>query len=308
MKTLMIFPFICLSLVSRSKAVTLPFEEIAISPFFTNKETTIVVNTDSSYLRFLVFIQNDKYMNLCIAQDTITSPGVYTYSYDNSYTRSKNKVYVRYSTGGEYNDTSRIERTLGRSSYHLITDNQSYTSQSSIAILDGNLNWTEKKATYEFDGFEGIYVPAYYHKIDLEDFYFSVEGIYQQFINFSGSLVIKNYNNVFKDVSGANETATFDLKIVNEAPDYTFALKNDMYVDPESLLMSSTQKDGYVKTKHIYLPRNEMQNQDKFEFNLVLNNFGIDKDLVVHHLDVKALKNIFGDCNNSKYCVVRENV
>ena len=87
---------------------------------------------------------------------------------------------------------------------------------------------------------------------------------------------------------------------------YTFELKDDLYVNRETLRLSSTPKEGYVKTRHIYLPVNEMQNQSNYDCNFVMTDFGIDKDMIVHNFKLKALKNTFGDCSNSKYCIIRK--
>ena len=43
----------------------------------------MVVTTKQSYLRVLLFIQNDKNMNVAVIVENITSPGTYTFKYDN---------------------------------------------------------------------------------------------------------------------------------------------------------------------------------------------------------------------------------
>ena len=103
------------------------------------------------------------------------------------------------------------------------------------------------------------------------------------------------------------ETVTIPLNIIETENGFSFAIANDYYVDPTSLKMyTDPTSSSFPKTKHIYLPRNEMKNQDKYDCYFMLSEFGIDRDLLIHHFDIKASKNIFGDCKNSQYCIVRE--
>ena len=308
MKTLMIVPFVLLPFVSKTKAEDpLPFESISISPFYLNKESTVVVTTKSSYLRVLLFIQNDKHTNAAVLVKEIYEPGTYVYKYDNSYTRSKNRVFVRYSTGGTSLDTQHLDRNVPKSSYLNITNNQSLTSDESLAVLYGDMSYSLKTLTYSFSGFEGIYVPTYFHKIDLTDFQILISKEERPFFTCNPTLSIKNYENAFNKIGGETETVTIPLNIIETENGFSFALANDYYVDPASLKMYTyPTSSSFPKTKHIYLPRNEMKNQDKYECYFMLSEFGIDRDLLIHHFDIKANKNIFGDCKNSQYCIVRE--
>ena len=306
MKLLLVFPFILFSQVGPTRAATLPFESISISPLYMNKETQIEVKTKSNYLRIMLFIQNDRYSSQCFLDETINSSGKYLYTYQNNYTRSNNRVFIRYTTGSNSIDSPSVERNITKSSYRIVTNNEGFSSVNSVAILSGkNLTWTAKQIDYTFHGFEGLYVPKYYHKIDFDDFYIETNSGCKSFFDCNPKLVMKNYNHYFDDITGANETVTFNLECDGGDPEYYVKFSDDFFVHPETLLMSSTQKEGYVKTNYLYLPINEMQNQDKFECYFMFQNFGIDKDTLLHTFELKALSNIFGNCNNSRYCILR---
>lgn len=304
----MIIPILLTSL-SSVKANVAPFESITISPFYNKGETTIVVNTKSSNLRFLVYIQNDLHMNLCVLSDTITKAGTYIYKYDNSYSRSKNSVYIRYYTDDPTasKDSQSFSRDLVKPKYKYI-ESGVISSDQELIIVNNDGSYSTKKLSYSFSGFDGLYVPSYYHKIDLTDYQIIVDKKYQIYFNCNPSLVIKNYNNIFDDIEGANETVTFNLNLKKQKMGYTFELANDLYVNKETLRLSSTPKDGYVKTRHIYFPINDMQNQDKYECYFALRDFGIDHNLLLHNFELKALRNTFGDCSNSKYCITRKDL
>ena len=306
----MLIPILLTSLTSNTRAMVPPFASITISPFYTSGESTIVVDTKSSKLNFYVFIQNDLYMNRCIVSDSITKAGTYTYKYDNSSTRSKNTVFIRYYTSKptEAVDSEHFSRDIAKSSYELIEDNQSIESHNDLVVVRGNGTYSTRKIKYSFFGFDGLYVPSYYHKISVADFGITMTNTDVPFFKCEPSLVIKNYNHIFDDVEGANDTVTFPLKTKGFKTGHSFLLKNDLYVNPETLMLSSTQKEGYVKTKYIYLPINDMQNQGKYECYFAFTNFGIDRDMLIHSFELKALRNTFGDCSNSKYCIIRENI
>ena len=132
-----------------------------------------------------------------------------------------------------------------------------------------------KKLSYSFTGFDGLYVPSYYHKIDLSDFRINVNKSEQTFFTCTPSLIIKNYNNIFSDIAGASSTVTFNLTLQKYTNYYTFKLANNLYVNKQTLLLSSEPKDGYVKTKYIYFPVNEMHNQDNYEAYFSFTKFGL---------------------------------
>ena len=306
----MIVPFILLTLSGKSKAAVSPFKSITISPFYLSGETTILLKTNHSNLHFYVMLQNDLYMNIAIASGTITKPGTYTYKYDNRYTRSQNTVFIRYYTDDPTasKDSQHFSWNIAKANYMYLQNNEAVTTDQSLVTITSGGAYSLKTLKYTFIGFDGLYVPSYFHKIDLSTFRVMVSTEDKPFFSCKPELVIKNYNNVFGDIEGANETVTFPLKVVGEKLGYSLALDTDLYVDKYTLKMSSTQKVGYVKTKYIYLPINDMPNQDKYESYLLLKEFGIDKDMLIHYFELKALRNTFGDCSNSKYCIIRKSL
>ena len=306
----MIIPILLVLLSPKAKAAVAPFSSITIAPFYSSGTTKIVVDTKSKNLHFSVFIQNDVYMNRAIVSDTITKAGSYTYTYDNSVTRPKNTVFVRYYTDDPTAsvDSQHFERNISRSEVIRIEDNDKIVSTNDLVVVKNDGSYTTRNLTYTFDGFTGLYIPSFYHKIDLNDFKVLFDKSDSTFFSCSPALVINNYNHVFDDVEGANESVTFYLKLKSQKIGYSFELRDDLYVDRETLKLSSTPKDGYVKTKYIYLPINEMANQSKYDCNFVITQFGIDKDMIIHNFELRALRNTFGDCSNSKYCIVRNSL
>ena len=307
MKIFTIFPVIFTALFSRgtSKSATNPFDDIYISPLYLNDTTTIIIETRAVMADFKFYISNETYTNQVFLTASIRSPGKYVYKYYNGYTRKNNEVYVAYKSGTAFY-TNSVRKTMNVSSANtgLITNNVCINTKNTISKLSKSSGWSDVPLSYTFDGFDGVYMPDYYHKIRLNDFNIKFDTYYREFFSTNVSLIIQNVDGVFDDISKTNEVE-FPLSIKDTANGCSFNLKDILYVNKETLMLSKTAKDGYVSTKHIYLPRNEMRNQDKYTAYLVFTKFGLDKSLLRYSFSLHALKNIVGDCRNSEYCIQR---
>ena len=310
MRILIIFPIIFTALFSRgtSKASIPAFEKIVISPlYYYGKTTTVEVTTSALFCQYYLVISNDRYENQIVASKTTTGVGKFTFTYDNSYTHATNEIHIEYRYGRKMYSSSSISMSPVEDSYKHIVDNESVVSTGEIYVLDSSLNWSHHKVTYNFTNFDGLYMPDYYHKIRLDEFEINMDSQDKVFFDCEPSLVIKNVNGVFNDVANA-ASVEFPLKLLKTDTGFTFELKDIIYVNKETLFLSKTEKDGYVATKHIYLPRNDMQNQDKYTCFFAFQNFGVDKCFVRHNFELRALKNIIGDCQNSEYCIQRTEI
>ena len=308
MKTLILIPCILTTLSGVTRGARKPFVDMTVSPLYASGDSTLVVHSGTVGLSFALYISNDKYSEQCVLIETIKTAGTSEYDFPNTYTRSTNTMFIRYksSNATSMTETQHFQRNLAKGKYQYITDNQSISSNNQLAVVTSNGSYSFKNMTYGFQGFDGIYVPSFYHKIDLSEFKITVISTYKPFFYCEPSLVIKNYNGIFDGITGASETATFPLSLKEVTGGYTFQFRKATYVDPETLKMYSSSRTGCVKTKHIYFPINEMQNQDQIECYLLLQNFGIDHDTLIHNFTFHALRNTFGDCSNSKYCITRE--
>ena len=119
MKILLIIPFLIVPLISLNKTSNQLFETIKISPLYLNKPSTIVVRTESTYLKFSVYLNNDRYSDKVIVSDEIKNPGTYVYTYANTYTRLNNEVRVRVSNLLTTKESNPIERNISNTNYQL---------------------------------------------------------------------------------------------------------------------------------------------------------------------------------------------
>lgn len=307
MKVLIALPLLSISLTSIPKSVENQKPTFYISPVHLSKQSTFVVESHSSSLNFTIYLDNDNRHDVPIVSDSLNEPGRYIYKYDNRYTRKNNQIKVVYNYGSGEITSPYIARNIEKGKTKYIENNESIISESTYAILDENLSWNLKKAEYSFENFSGLYVPDFYHKIDLSSFKILVDELERPFFTQESRLNIYNVNGVFDDIEGAGELVTFNIDFDEVDDGFVPKLKDPLYVDRTTLLMSSTPKEGYVQTRHIYLPINAMDLQSEYNSYFFFGSFGLDQTSVFYRFEIKALLNTFGDCFNSEYCIVRLN-
>ena len=282
-----------------------PFDTVTLSPLYLGRDSTFVVDTRYPVKNFEFTITNDLYTDKVIAEGITTKRGKNIFTYNNQYTRSNNVIKVRYKQNNTWYTSNPINMSPVYEGYQVLKDNTVINSRSSLSVLTfTNQAWTSRHVRHSFENFNGMYIPNYYHKIDFADFEIYLSEANMSFFTCNPSLVISNVDGVFNDIS-ISTSVEFPLELVETPSGFTFALKDTYYVHKETLLMAKIKKEGYVATKYIFLPRNEMQKQDRYKAYFAMQNFGIDNDFVKHNFELKALKNIIGDCQNSEYCIQR---
>lgn len=313
MKTILFFPILSVTL---SRAIT-PIKPrnsslkcLYMTPFILNGETNLYLDVNASSSKPLrvkltqfneIFTEGD-----VILDATYTSSGVYTYTYDNESTHKNNTVQI-----AVYDSTARIsslmsyEIPLLKSQYKQINSNNEIIDDIPSYIFTPKNGWDEIYPTYQFDGFDELYIPTFYHKIDFSDFKIMFDDYNYSTFNPKATFGIQNYTaKYFK--TDSDSFSYVDLNVVKEGNNTVhFEPVTPFYVNMETLEMSLNKHLNYVKTKHFYLPRNEYKDQNIYTFYLIFENFGSSKNKVIHTFKFNALINTIGDCVNSEYCIVR---
>lgn len=247
-----------------------------------------------------LYIVNDLYPDgiLIATASSATSAKNYSFDYDNAYTRSSNKIkLVTTAPKGSKTLTKEIETYVAKTST-ITFSGQTITDESNSIILEAN-TLKPIKFTYKFNGFSPQYTPSYYQTFSPSDF--SIESVSPfGFDNVNATLFITNRNGVYDDLPHDDEYAELPMKIVNK----TLQFRDYYYVDPITLKMSQFKRSGYVETKHLYLPKNEMRYQGEYEGIMQFQDFGSAHAKVNFRFSLNALINIMGDCYNSEYCIM----
>lgn len=253
-----------------------------------------------------IYIVNDLYPNgyLISEQSGRLSSKTKIIKYDNSATRSSNSIKIVYTIGSQSEViTSHTVMTITRETKQ-ISNNQVMTSPVKALTYIGDV-WNEVNVSYTFSDYSECLMPTYYHELDLSSLNFNCSNT-----NFATNicndinLLITNREGVFDGFDHDELNATIPLSLISDSKGNHLAFKEVMYVEPNTLLMSKTQKQGYVETKHLYFPRNEMKYQGDYEFSIIFKNFGINKSSLSSKHKIKALINTLGDCYNSEYCIL----
>lgn len=283
------------------------------TPFFLNGDKTIMtfdVNASEALpLNIEIYIINPLYPDGTLLTKTkITSSKVLNYNYDNKYTyASENKVKVSYSVGKEKKKSFSHAIEVSNGSFYTLNDSVfDYSTTSKNYFYSGDsANWTLNSERYTFYNFENTYVPNYYHKINISDFYLKANSTFQNKISYGNALfAITNREHAFDGFNHDETFAYIPLCLTKKGDDYVLSFDRDLYVDPFTLQMSPVQEDGFVKTDYLYFPRDKKRFENEYQCMITINNLGIDKATFVSYFKYKSLLNIFGDCRNSEFCIV----
>ena len=188
-----------------------------------------------------------------------------------------------------------------------LTDPDRITSYSNIVTYTHDGGISTENETYLFDGFSTLYIPDYYHKLDLSSFRIKVGSDSIDSFRYTVAMFyIYDPKELFEEFANykSGEYVFIPLEFMkNEDGYYYLKSKNALYVNPINLKMSLAYKKDYIKTRHIYFPINQRKNEDTFRFGLTISDLGYNMAYISHSFKVKTYKNIIGDCKNSQYCV-----
>lgn len=236
----------------------------------------------------------------------VDSTGSYdfVYEYPNSYTTSD--MYLRFKD-------SRVDKFIDiypkfvEAPIINVTDDIKVVSFLNIATYSNVFGLEENFENYDFRGFDSIYVPDYYHKLDLSSFQLKVGNKTRDTFKYKSAVFyIYDPDDLFEEFAQYRTGDYIQLPLdfqLESNKYYSLRLKNPLYVNKLNLKMSFTKKDEYVETRHIYFPINQMQNVETYRFALTISDLGYNMAYISYSFTVRAFKNIVGDCSNSKYCI-----
>lgn len=311
-KLLILSLFTCATSIGATPITKTPFvENILIQPLHLDgrfSEINFSVNTTrTSPLTVTIKLINDYYPDgVAIYKKIFTNTGDNIFLYDNSYTRPTNTISISWGVKTTSTTTVSHEIEVSKaSSIRLNSEKYSYKSNSSCLSYNKKKGWASLNEDITFVNFIDLYVADYFHKLDLSDFYFLDNSKFTHTITAGDILLeIQNVNGAFKNLNAKNNSLQVPLKLVKDTDCYYLTPKEVLYVNPLTLDMSSIERDGYVKTNHIYFPRNGRRFENEYSCRIGITKFGLDGSQFVTSFKYKSLRNIIGDCRNSEYCVI----
>lgn len=306
---LAVLPLFSISKANYStKAIKFGITSISLSPVYSYGKSYFSLEIRASELQVFeveVHLENDLYSNISLLSKRYTSYEKALIEYDNKFTRTNNKIVIK--------QTDLINKTVQFYQHDLeisseipsLIKNDTYTS-TKIIYCYKNGRWNETHETLSLEGFEHLYSPNYYHKIDFNDFKIHLDSELGKLRYSKASLLISNRNGVFDALEHDSIYAHINLKLKEiDSEIYCFEFARQMYVNRHNLRMFESYQNNCVKTNHFYLPINEKRYEEEYDCFLVIESIGIDDAKLSHEFKLKTQKNIVGDCLNSEFCVLR---
>lgn len=315
---LKVFILLILNLFSfSSRALSMAGSSFSIdyflmSPLKIGEETFIsikTVTTSKEGIPFKVYIENEKYPDGQEIVNASLKNGIYSFKYNNYYTCiGENTIWFTYVSKSMLFKQRHIAYVAESKRVSLEDDNV-VKSSSNILVYTKMNGWRIINEQFEFSGFDDLYIPDYYHKLDLSDFSFTRDILYDSDFAFDATLIVSNVDGVFNDIGGPTSLVSIPLKAVKDDKNkFHLEPSINLYVDSKTLKMSDKNKEGYIKTKHLYFPINKMNEQDKYDLLIKINKLGFNYYSLTHQFSLNALINNIGDCHNSEYCIMEKSL
>lgn len=283
--------------------------QVIIEPLALFEKTKIYASVNSTAtapVTLVIMIKNSEGEHVaCSNQFVRTRTG--TFTYDNSYTvDGENEITV-------LAKNKKTQETIGskvvdvrKSNLITLNEDKTYKSEARSVIFKNGETIKYENETIHFGGFDDFYMPDYYHKFDPALFTFEVKSSSKVFFDIdTATFIISNRHGVFNSLLSNQSYAQLDLILVKDTTTkWHLAFKDKLFVNPRTLEMSSYMKTGYVETKYLFLPINEMRYQEEYECGISITGLGLQKSKIIHYFALNAMLNTMGDCHNSEYCIV----
>lgn len=182
------------------------------------------------------------------------------------------------------NKTYVIENTMFSFPYTTATTCEQYDFTNTVETFQNNDYYTLPLSGISFT-----------YRLNEEDFsykecYLTTDDPHSFFVNC-------RKNGIVKIPLKCNSSFTVNVFSV------TFDYLNLMYFDKNSLSMSLTSLYGYQQTNKFYMPRSKGKEMDETQFKIVIEGAGRNNTKIIIPLTYYSLRNHFGNCDDSDYCV-----
>lgn len=164
---------------------------------------------------------------------------------------------------------------------------------------------------YDFSTWDSLFLDEFYYRIDLEQVKFGYKSpAMKNKLPQTAYAVITIYDpdNYFEHITqGIEGRKRFTLYAFSDE-NGTVSLVNDytFYVDPNTFITYSTQVEGTVPTKYIYLPKYMYKQGLTFKYNIHFYDIGFNEIELDYTFSRQIDKRLVGNCVDSKYCVIGE--
>ena len=114
---------------------------------------------------------------------------------------------------------------------------------------------------------------------------------------------IKDYNNIYPNLYRENNEVVLNMNCISNNSELSFELDDELYVNPETLEMSSTRYKKYVKTDSLYIPIGKQSLLEENDSYIIIKEAGYSANDIILPLTYYFSKPLLGLCYNSEYCI-----
>lgn len=168
-------------------------------------------------------------------------------------------------------------------------------------LRDGVLS--RKRDMFVFNGFSNIVDDDYYYYLDLSGLsIFSSNA----FTYSKVSLLIEESENLYRLFPESVPSGFRKLPVQIVARDlnnYDIRLAENLYVDPDTLLMSPKMREGFIATSKFYFPKDYYDTEHDVRFKLLIDGCGYNEIDIIYDFYYYSHLKLIGDCRDSQYCI-----
>lgn len=175
-----------------------------------------------------------------------------------------------------------------------------------IAYEFTSMGVVNQKEVISFPDYKSYLDIDVYHKLTLDSV--KIETNQKDITYQEAYLRFFDHERLFPYIGHKDNAVTIPLTLVKKDNYWTFAYKNKMYVHPKTCQMSLNPRDGFVLTNNFYLPANQKAKVLENKFMVHIESFGVGLTDINWFLEYIAQLNLIGDCDDSEYCVVGEQI
>ena len=172
-----------------------------------------------------------------------------------------------------------------------------YVLDRSLYLASGDIS-----ERYNFSNYTHLLDIPYYYRLDISSLSFVYKS-YKAFTYKDAYLFFNDSNNLFPYIESNNSNKIIPLKAKDNNGTISFGCSS-LYVEKDTLTMSSKARTGYIESNYFYLPKNKISKLQGLSLNINVNEMGINKISYTYSFEINFDSLLLGPCNESMYCIV----
>ena len=236
----------------------------------------------------------------------------YTYEYDQRYSNVSREDTFTFILSGKGSDTvEMVNRVYEPQTMYIRNENETFQTPFNISVyrsIEGKWYQAERFT------FKNMKKEIYLDKVpalDMSGIEFSYEMPSYIPLRYGyARLIIEGRAGTFLDLGEAmaiegNRKCAVQIDKDEKSRKYRIHLSDQLYVNPMTLEMSTSPKEGYRQTKYLYFPR-PIEEEETYILRYMVDEMGANSSSFSYQFSVTLSRNAFGNCSDSSFCLSNE--